>query len=54
MGGSGIRLFEHPVNVINQSDVLSVIKVDFADLGIGICCGAISSNGFKMCVKRLG
>ena len=55
MGGvSGVCLFERPVNVVNRRDVSLVIKVDFAALGIDICGGAIGSDGYKMCVKRVG
>mmetsp|Transcript_20881 Transcript_20881/g.22336 ORF Transcript_20881/g.22336 Transcript_20881/m.22336 type:complete len:114 (+) Transcript_20881:77-418(+) len=53
-GGSGVRLFEQPVNIVNRSDVSSVIKVDFVALGVSICGVAIGSNGFNMCVKRVG
>jgi len=46
-----VCLFERPVNVVNCRDVSSVIRVDFAALGIDICGGAISGDGFKMCVN---
>ena len=38
---------------MNQCDVLSVIKVDFANLGVGLYCGAIGKDDVKMCVKPL-
>ena len=51
--GSVVCLFEQPVNIVNRSDVLSVIKVDFSKLSVGICGGAIGNAGFKLCVKPL-
>ena len=46
-----VRLFEQPLNIVNQRDVSLVIKVDFADLGRVLCGGAIRLGGCKMCVK---
>ena len=51
-GDSGVCLFEQPMNIVNQRDVSSVIKVEFADFGVGIFGGAIGSDGCKMCVKK--
>ena len=38
---------------MNQYDVLLVIKVDFANLGVGLCGRAIGKDGFKICFKPL-
>ena len=48
-----VCLLEQPINIVNQHDVSLVVKIDFTNLGVGICGGAIGNDGFKMCVKLL-